>query len=106
RIYYNKHGNFFRYKRIVEEIKTKYHLDNVETGVYKNGEAEVIYLYVLDNDFLVVKDVAPSLRAYRAYRKLADRIEVDYSITKDVSPDDFLEVDKSVMQMIASFKKK
>lgn len=109
RIFYDKNGNknSYRYKRLIEEIKNKYGLDKVVSGAYKNTIKETIYVHVLDGgDDLVVLDIAPGLKAYRAYRKLIDGIEVDYSITKHVPPSEFLNVDKSVMDMISSFRKK
>lgn len=107
RIFYNKHGNFYRYKSLIDEIKIKHGLDKVVSGAYKNTTKETIYVHVLDGgDDLVVLDIAPGLKAYRAYRKLIDGIEVDYSITKHVPPSEFLNVDKSVMEMISSFQKK
>ena len=109
RIFYNENGNkdFYRYNILIDEIKNKYGLDKVVPGAYKNIRKEIIYVYALDgDDDLVVLDIAPELKAYRAYRKLMDRVEVDYSITKHVPPSEFLNVDKSVMDMISSFRKK
>jgi hypothetical protein len=64
----------YRYKRLIEEIKNKYGLDKVVSGAYKNTIKETIYVHVLDGgDDLVVLDIAPGLKAYRAYRKLIDR---------------------------------